>query len=170
METKALSHRCSMQCLDQVPEPLPAVEVVWQSRHRVKRIMKRRLNYLANWFAEKTGRRRPASAVLMAATGGGLQAGDLVRVKSREEIQATLNRWNRLKGCDIMEEMWLYCGTTQRVLKRVERFLDERDYRMKRCRGIVFLEGLTCEGTFDYGRCDRTCYYFWREEWLEKVG
>jgi hypothetical protein len=24
-------------------------------------------------------------------------------------------------------------------------------------------------GTPDYGRCDRACFYFWREEWLEKL-
>jgi len=48
----------------------------------------------------------------------------------------------------------------------VQRFLDERDYRVKKARGIVLLEGLTCEGTRDYGPCDRNCYYFWREEWL----
>jgi hypothetical protein len=27
-----------------------------------------------------------------------------------------------------MEEMWPFCGTTQKVFKRVEKFLDERDY------------------------------------------
>jgi len=28
---------------------------------------------------------------------------------------------------------------------------------------------LHCQGTSDYGRCDRSCFYFWREEWLEKI-
>jgi hypothetical protein len=81
-------------------------------------------------------------------------------------IQATLDPWNYLKGCGFMEEMWQYCGTHQRVLKPVRRFLDERDYRVKKARGIVLLEGLACEGTRDYGRCDRSCHYFWREEGL----
>jgi len=66
-------------------------------------------------------------------------------------------------------EMSIYCGTTQRVLKRMERFVDERDYRVKKCNGIILLEGLNCQGTTDYGRCDRNCYFFWREEWLEKI-
>jgi hypothetical protein len=96
-------------------------------------------------------------------------AGQSVRVRSKEEIQATLDNWNYLRGCGFMEEMWPYCGTSQRVLKPVKWFLDERDYRFKKTRGIVFLEGLTCQGTIDYGRCDRNCYYFWREEWLEAV-
>jgi hypothetical protein len=68
-----------------------------------------------------------------------------------------------------MEEMWCHCGTTQRVYKRVEKFMDERDYLVKRCKGIVILEGVMCEGTKDFGPCDRSCFYFWREEWLEKL-
>jgi hypothetical protein len=68
-----------------------------------------------------------------------------------------------------MEEMWEYCGTTHKVLKRVEKFLDERDYLIKKCNGMVILEGVYCQGTVDFGECDRTCFIFWREEWLEKV-
>jgi hypothetical protein len=105
-----------------------------------------------------------------SAATSGVKTGDLVRVRSREEIQATLNFWGQLKGCMFMPEMAPYCGTTQQVLKRMERFVDERDYHVKVSQGIVLLEGLNCQGTSDYGRCDRACFYFWREEWLEKVG
>jgi len=98
-----------------------------------------------------------------------LQPGDAVSVLSKEEIQKTLNHWNGLKGCAFMEEMWVYCGTTQRVLKRVNSFLDERDYKMKKCKGIVILDGVMCNGTKDFGKCDRSCFFFWRDEWLKKV-
>ncbi len=98
-----------------------------------------------------------------------LKPGDFVRVKSAKEIRMTLDRWNQLQGCGFMEEMWPHCGTTQRVLKRVERFLDERDYLVKKCKGIVLLENVLCQGTKDFGRCDRSCHIFWREEWLEKI-
>ena len=96
--------------------------------------------------------------------------GDVVRVRSVEEIQATLNRWGQLKGCMFMpKEMSPYCGTVQRVFKPMERFVDERDYHVKKASGIILLERLHCQGTSDYGRCDRSCFFFWREEWLEKV-
>jgi hypothetical protein len=68
-----------------------------------------------------------------------------------------------------MPEMEIYCGTTQRVLKPLQRFVDERDLRVKRSTGIILLEGVMCQGTADFGKCDRSCFYFWREEWLEKV-
>jgi hypothetical protein len=98
-----------------------------------------------------------------------LEAGDIVRVRSQQEIEATLNHWRQLKGCTFMNEQVQYCGTRQRVLKRMERFVDERDLTVKKCNGIILLEGLTCQGTAEFGRCDRACCYFWREEWLEKI-
>ncbi len=61
------------------------------------------------------------------------------------------------------------CGTTQRVLQPMERFLDERDYKVKKVKGLVLLAGVICRGTPVFGRCDRCCHLFWRQEWLEKI-
>ena len=169
MATEGFPPGCQIHGLEEMSEPLGKFEIVWQLRNRVRRILKRRLGYTRNWFSDIASRRRPAPTAAVNAAVGGLQAGDEVRVKSREEIQATFDRWNRLRGTSFMEEMWRYCGTRRRVLKRVDRFLDERDYRMKKCRGIVLLAGVICEGTKDFGRCDRSCFFFWREEWLEKI-
>lgn len=99
-----------------------------------------------------------------------IKEGDLVRIRSLPEIQSTLNKWGQLKGCMFMpHEMTPYCDTVQKVYRRMERFVDERDYYVKKTNGIILLEGLHCQGTTDYGRCDRACFYFWREEWLEKI-
>jgi hypothetical protein len=149
-------------------EPLGTIEVVWQLRHKVKRVVKRRFVYVRNRLS-RTGGVATAPAGKGGSAGQALVAGQSVRVRSREEIQTTLDDWNYSRGCGFMEEMWQYCGTKQRVLKPIRRFVDERDSQLKKTRGIVFLEGLHCEGTIDYGRCDRNCYYFWREEWLEPV-
>lgn len=98
-----------------------------------------------------------------------LKAGDLVRVRSREEIEATLDTRKEFKGCAFLQDMWQYCGTVQRVLQPMERFLDERDYRVKKCKGIVLLEGIICRGAAVFGQCNRCCHLFWKEEWLEKI-
>jgi hypothetical protein len=97
------------------------------------------------------------------------EAGALVRVRSHEQIMATLDPGGQLKGCGFLEEMVPYCGTTQRVLKPVRRFVDERDYRVKKARNIYLLDGAMCEGAAPFGPCDRGCLYFWRGEWLERV-
>lgn len=169
METKALLPECQIHCLERMSEPLGRIEEVGQLRNRFKRIVKRRIRYVRNWLFMTTHAQNETSALAAQSAVGVLRAGDLVRVGSREQIQATLDRWNYLKGTVFMEEMWQYCGTQQRVYKRVEKFLDERDYRVKRVRGMVFLEGNICQGTVDFGPCDRSCFFFWREEWLEKI-
>jgi hypothetical protein len=98
-----------------------------------------------------------------------LEPGDWVMVRPLVQIQKTLNPFKELKGCAFLEDMKQYCGTQQRVFKVMERFLDERDYQVKKTNGIVLLEGVYCRGTPVFGRCDRSCLSFWREEWLEKV-
>lgn len=98
-----------------------------------------------------------------------LKAGDLVRVRSKEEIESTLNHLGQLKGCSFMDVMTPYCGTVQHVLKPMERFVDERDLRVKKCSGLILLDGVMCQGTTEFGRCDRSCLMFWRQEWLEKM-
>jgi hypothetical protein len=131
--------------------------------------VKQQSDRVLSWFSRLTGRSTLSQTAPSIPPTASLEAGDLVRVKSKEEIEATLDRWKSLKGCSFMSEMWPHCGTTQRVLKRIDRFFDERDYKLKRIRGIVLLEGTMCQGTEMFGRCDRSCFFFWREEWLERL-
>jgi hypothetical protein len=136
---------------------------------QTKRSLKKRLNRFYTLFSRLTSRKKKTEDLPLVASAAQFKAGDFVRVRSREEIVTTLNFWNEHKSCGFMPEMWSYCGSVQRVLKPVERFLDERDYKMKKCTGIVLLEGAICQGSATLGRCDRSCFFFWREEWLEKI-
>lgn len=162
--------RCQLFDIGNITEHLCLRSTIYQYLNRFKRFMKRRYRYVVNMFSEYVSicsvRGNDAH---MVATVSELRSGDIVRVKSRDEIQRSLNRWNQLKKCSFMEEMWRYCGTTQRVLKKVDKFLDERDYRLKKCSGLYTLEGVLCHGTIDFGECDRSCFFFWREEWLEII-
>lgn len=171
---------CQIPCLQLISEGCAEVPPQSISR-RIKLVIRRRLtpqqerslkkhsNRLIDRFYRLTGRNDGSSAPTSRPKVASLKAGDLVRVRSREEIQATLNHWRQFKGCTFMPEMWAYCGTTQCVLKPMERFVDERDLRVKKSKGIVLLEGVMCQGTAEFGRCDRSCLFFWREEWLEKM-
>jgi hypothetical protein len=168
-ETSMDINKCQIHFLNEMAEPGTFFNVLYQRHKRIKRIFKRRMNYLMNMLNEMKEDKMSISEKVGAVKGIRPETGDRVRVKSREDIQKTLNRWNQLRGCSFMEEMWPYCGTEQRILKRIEKFLDERDYIIKKCKGIVILDGVFCEGTKDFGPCDRTCFFFWREEWLEKI-
>jgi hypothetical protein len=155
------------------PPPLPLKKrlKMWAARrmgYRAVQSVKDLISLILNWSEAHLPGKRGADAASEPLPLD-LQPGDLVRVRSLEEIQATLDRWNKLRGCGFMPEMAPYCGTTQRVLKPVRRFVDERDRQAKKARGIVLLEGAICQGTADFGPCDRSCYFFWREEWLEKI-
>lgn len=135
----------------------------------IKNYLKRSLTFFKGWYKRFRPRDNVIPLVLEKPSVIHLKSGDMVRVRSLEEIQNTLNPFNELKGCAFLEDMKRYCSTQQRVFKVLERFLDERDYQVKKAKGIVLLEGVYCQGTPVFGRCDRSCLLFWREEWLEKL-
>jgi hypothetical protein len=168
MEKNQVSTPCQIYCVPQIAQPASPLDVITHLYGRVKRFVKRRLIYLSNRFSLES-QAVQAETAKPSIDALPLQAGERVRIRSKAEIQATLDHWNSLKGCTFLEEMWPYCGTSQRVQKRMERFLDERDYRLKRTSGSVLLEGVICNGTVDFGKCDRSCFFFWREEWLERI-
>lgn len=170
---------CQIPCLPQFSEgiirsdPQPLVLKVKRALARpwnyyVKRHLKKALTFLQSLTPASRKEQAPPNPV-QPDVSNALLPGDRVRVRSYEEIQATLNSWKELKGCAFLPYMRQYCGTEQRVLKPVERFLDERDYQVKKTRGLVLLENVICEGTPVFGRCDRACHLFWRVEWLEKI-
>jgi hypothetical protein len=99
----------------------------------------------------------------------GLQPGDLVEVRSKEEILATLDRQGRNRGLRFDAEMLRYCGKRARVLRRVEHIVEEHTGRMLRLPGdCIILDGAICIG--DYNQyCPRAIYPYWREIWLRRV-
>jgi hypothetical protein len=98
-----------------------------------------------------------------------LQPGDLVRVRSKAEIEATLDEKRLNRGMGFEEEMARYCGQTFRVLNRVDRCLDEKTGRMLTMKSpCIVLEGVVCAGAYK-GNCPREFVPFWREIWLERV-
>jgi hypothetical protein len=101
-----------------------------------------------------------------------LQPGDLVRVKSHDEILATLDTRNRNRGLFFDVEMVPYCGGAYRVVTQVEKFIDEKTGRMKSLKTpAVILEDVACRSRFSGCRmfCPRGLYAWWREVWLERV-
>jgi ferredoxin len=101
-----------------------------------------------------------------------LRPGETVQVKSKHDIEATLDRNNRNRGLSFDREMVRYCGHQYRVLRRVERIVNERNGKMIRLSNdCVVLGGVTCRGSVSQNRlfCPRSIYPFWREIWLTRV-
>jgi hypothetical protein len=98
-----------------------------------------------------------------------LQPGELVRIKPKAEIMRTLSTELRNRGLGFEEEMARHCGKEARVLRRVERCIDEGTGRLLHMKSpCIVLEGIVCEGAYN-ANCPRSIYAFWREIWLERV-
>jgi hypothetical protein len=103
----------------------------------------------------------------------GLRPGDLVQVRSREEVAPTLNQHGRNRGLSFSPEMVRYCGGTFRVRDRVERLIDEKTGKMiEISRDCLILDGAICPGEGGAGLflfCPRGTFPFWREAWLRRI-
>ncbi len=95
-----------------------------------------------------------------------LQPGELVEVKSEQEIRATLDEHGRHRGLLWMPGMARFCGRTYKVHKRVETIMLESTGELRKIRNTVLLADVMCENL--YG-CDRSCFHYWREAWLRRV-
>jgi hypothetical protein len=128
--------------------------------------------FLPSWLRIRDGRRYPFIEGRLRKTPQltlNLQPGELVRVKSRQQIVATLDTQNRNRGMTFDGEMLRYCGQQARVLRRVERIIDERSGRMLELPNpCIVLEGVTCTAAY-HRQCPRGIYPYWREIWLERV-
>ncbi len=101
-----------------------------------------------------------------------LQPGEFVRVRSPEEVKATLDEKGFNRGLSFDREMLQYCGQTFRVKARVTTLIAESTGRMVTIkRDAIILEGGVCSGECSTGRwfCPREIYAYWREAWLERV-
>lgn len=155
----------------------PANAVEQSPIKRVKRMLAVPWNYYGKKWLKKAyytsvrwrGDSSPQTKAKDLAPEIAFVKGDLVRVRAHEEILSTLDPFKELKGCAFLPDMVQYCSTTQRVLKSMQIFLDERDYKVKKVRGVILLEDVICNGTPAFGACDRCCFLFWRKEWLEKI-
>lgn len=101
-----------------------------------------------------------------------LQPGELVQVKSRTEIYATLDKRSKNRGLYYDVEMWRFSGGIFRVLRRVDRIVNEKNGRMITLpNGCVILDGVYCSGERSTHRlfCQRNILSYWREIWLRRV-
>jgi hypothetical protein len=98
-----------------------------------------------------------------------LRVGDLVEVRSADEILRTLDSNGALDVLPFMPEMLAYCGKRFRVDKRVHKTCDTivRD-GIREIKDVVLLEGIRCNGS-EHGGCEAACTIFWKEAWLKRV-
>jgi hypothetical protein len=126
---------------------------------------------LPRWLWIKGGRDYP----FVIGTGTGartavtdLQPGDLVEVRSKAEIMATLGPDQRNRNMWFDAEMLPFCGRRARVLRKVDQLLDERTGKMIKVSDCVVLEDVVCLGLY-HQFCQRAIQPYWRSAWLRKM-
>lgn len=98
-----------------------------------------------------------------------LRPGELVQVRTKEEIIPTLDGQNKNRGLLFDSEMLPYCGNIYRVLRRVNRIVDEKTGKMMNMKyPCIVLEGVVCQSDF-HRLCPRAIYSYWREGWLRRA-
>ena len=94
------------------------------------------------------------------------RVGELVRIRSLEEISATLDANGCLDGLPFMPEMAKFCGRTGTVFRYVDKIYDYGGRKdMRRMKDAVLITGLRCDGGAHDG-CQTRCYLLWKTAWI----
>jgi hypothetical protein len=98
-----------------------------------------------------------------------LHPGDWIEVRPAKEIFATLDAQDKLKGLRFTPEMAKFCGKRFRVYKLLGKIVLEATGELRKIKTpTVLLENVFCDGSA-HADCDRSCFCFWREQWLNRV-
>jgi hypothetical protein len=99
----------------------------------------------------------------------GLEPGELVQVRTKREIEQTLNEGFRNRGLWFDSEMVRFCGGEYRVASRVTRLIEERTGKMLHISNpCVILEGVAASAEYQaFGAQNEPI--FWREAWLARA-
>lgn len=109
----------------------------------------------------------------MSQLNARLCPGNLVEVKTPDEILQTLDADGTVDDLPFMPEMIEFCGKRFKVSRRVGKICTSGPnlhgaMREFRTNDVVLLDGLRCSGGAHDG-CQKACMIFWREAWLRKV-
>ena len=95
-----------------------------------------------------------------------LRVGDLVVVRSADEILRTLDDNGALDGLPFMPELVSWCGQAFRVQRQVHKTcVDGHALRVFPSNDVVVLSGPRCDGSGHDG-CKHGCRIYWKESWL----
>jgi hypothetical protein len=98
-----------------------------------------------------------------------LQPGEMIEVRTKDEILDTIDERANTRGLRFDREMLRYCGRRGRVLRRVERLIDEKTGKMLTIKSdCIIIDGFICTGDL-HRMCPRSIYPYWREAWLKRV-
>jgi hypothetical protein len=177
---------CQANTFESGSEPMPrSVDLARRAREQLRRYgvkatLGKVLGFLADWLTAGSKPLMSSPTPFAAATTDEvvenvrrpeevlkLQPGEYIEVKSEAEILQTLDDQRRLNGLAYVPSMKEFCGQRFKVFKRMETMYQEESGKVRRLKNTVLLDQVHCDGLLM--RCDRACFFYWREEWLRRV-
>jgi hypothetical protein len=174
---------CQLQVLYDASEKLSLLDRLRNISLRLMSALRRRLLKvritLGPWSGQRpdlgvTEKTQESSKSLSSLKENGkdsMEKGDLVEILPIEYIKKTLDNNGSCQGLVFMRPMEKYCGRRARILKKVRTIYDERLQKMVKIRNVYLLENVICDGRdfFSKEGCDRSCFFFWKENWLRRI-
>ena len=176
VRNRDLGYVCQYTRMKDIGRELNRIEQICQMVLRVYPAIKRRIRRLLDKHPRKsegisnTEHSKPKCQPEDSSEAT-LEVGDTVKVLSYSQIESTLNDQGYLKGLSFQKGMAKYCNRTYKVLKIPQYVLDQGGRKINRCKDVVILHGLYCNGrdTIEKEGCDRSCLHYWKTDWLRKV-
>ena len=98
-----------------------------------------------------------------------LQPGELVEVKSFDEILETLDQSGMNRGLRFYYDLKQHCGKKFKVRNRLDRMINEATGEMVEVKNTVILENVNCTYEYQSYGCPRSKFHYWREIWLKRI-
>ena len=121
----------------------------WQRLRRegLGSVIRKSIDFAGSMISPKAPAKPRPAAPPAVTEALNLQVGDLVRIKTVDEIRATLDPAGKHRGMAFVPtEMEQHCGKTYRVYKRVEKIFLEESKQNRKLKNTVLLDGVQCQG------------------------
>jgi hypothetical protein len=175
MEKRDLGYICQYTRMTDIGRELNRIEKFYQLLLRAYPAIQRRIRRWGDKFSQKSdgGANREITTKGSSPEDSSrdtLKIGDRVKVLSYSQIRSTLNDEGCFKGLPFQEPMKRYCDNTYSVLKIPQYLLDQGGRKINRCKDLVILRGLYCngKGMVTHEGCDMCCLHYWKMDWLKK--
>lgn len=176
VKKRDLGYTCQYTTIRDIGRELNRIEKCYQILLRAYPAIQRRIRRWRDTFSQKSNRRSNMEIITKDyppedSSGDRLEIGDMVKVLPYSQIKSTLNERGVFKNLSFQAPMEKYCNSTYQVLKLPQYVLNNGGRKINRCKDVVILRGLYCngKGMLTHEGCDMCCLHYWKTDWLKKI-
>ena len=176
VKKRDVEYMCQYTTMRHIGRELNRFEKFYKILLRVYPAIQRRIRRWRDKFPQKSDRRSNREIIINEyqpedSSGDPLKIGDMVKVLSYSQIRSTLNERGVFKNLSFQQPMEKYCNNTYEVLKIPKYVLNNGGRKINRCKDVVILRGLYCngKGMMTHEGCDTCCLHYWKTDWLKKI-